>query len=81
MAAHFAVRLALIAFALAQFRGAIDGVDFLTATKAALTTGGLFFILGLCAGELASRITEESARREFDERIQQIEAGQSPPAS
>lgn len=72
MAVQFAVRFALIAFAVAQLRGAIEGGDFPTATKSALIVGGLSLLIGFCIGELAGRVTEESARREFNERIAEI---------
>lgn len=72
MAAQFAVRFALIAFAVAQLRGAIEGGEFPAVTSSALIVGGLSLLIGFCIGELAGRITEESARREFNERIAEI---------
>lgn len=74
VAAQFAVRLALIAFAVAELRGAMLGGDFSAATKGALLAFAASFALGLVAGELARRVVEESGRREFEERLAESSA-------
>ncbi|MFQ5732630.1 MAG: hypothetical protein ACE5KM_11845 [Planctomycetaceae bacterium] len=66
MAAQFAGRLALIAFAITEVRGLIAGGDFATVTKSSLLATLAFFALGWTTGELARRIVEESARGEFE---------------
>lgn len=68
MAAQFAVRFALIAFAVAEIRGLMLGGDF-TATETALTAGLVCLVLGFVVGELATRVVQESARREFERRL------------
>lgn len=75
MAAPFAVRLALIAFAVAELRGVLLGGDFSATTKDAFAAFVALFALGLVAGEMMRRVVEESARREFEEHL----AGASPP--
>lgn len=69
MAAQFAVRFTLIAFAVAELRGMLLGADFTTATGNALWAGCLCFVPALLAGHLAARLVEESARREFDQKM------------
>lgn len=74
MAAQFAGRLALIAFAIVEVRGLIVGGDFATVTKSALLATLLFFALGMLTGELARRVVEESARGELEEAVSRQQA-------
>lgn len=71
MATQFATRLALIAFATVVIRGAIEQAIFYETLSTALTTGALFFGLGIVVGELSRRIAEEIAVKDFQQSIEQ----------
>ena len=81
MAAQFAGRLALIAFAITEARGLLVGGDFNSVTKAALLATAVFFLLGLLTGELARRVVEESATREFEEALLKQQPQQDEPTA
>ena len=80
MAAQFAVRLALIAFAAVSFRGVIDRALFYETVSLALTAGCFFLGLGLIVGELAKRTSEELARNDFDQMME-IQNDERPAAA
>jgi len=81
VAAHFAAQLALIAFAVMQVQGMVLRGDFSTVIKTGLIAAGAFFLLGLITGEVARRIVEETAEREFQQMINAQSTDEPPEAA
>ena len=79
MAKQFAIRLSLIAFSTASFRGLLAGADFEGTIRMALVTAASFFALGLICGELARRVVEESVQLEVGRLIAQHTTGTPEP--
>ncbi|MEX0702480.1 MAG: hypothetical protein WD069_10330 [Planctomycetales bacterium] len=65
MAARFASRLALIAFAAATIRGLLEGADFQGTLTTGLAAVAVFYGLGLVLGDLSRKLVEEHAQAEF----------------
>jgi hypothetical protein len=65
VAAQFARRLALIAFATATLRGLICEADFFGTIQTALIALGALYLLGLIVGEVARRVVEETVRADL----------------
>ena len=78
MAGHFAAQLALIAFAVCEARGLLSGADFVPTTRTALLAACALALLGFVTGELARRIVEESALREFQTAVNANESTDQP---
>ncbi|MBW3539964.1 MAG: hypothetical protein KY476_06830 [Planctomycetes bacterium] len=66
MAAAFAGRLSLIAFATVALRGAIAGADLEGGLYAALVAAGAAFAVGMVTGLLARWVVEEDVRTEWE---------------
>ncbi|GAB4156904.1 MAG: hypothetical protein Tsb009_33910 [Planctomycetaceae bacterium] len=72
MAAQFAVRTALIAFAVVSIRGVIERAMFYGTISTALEAACLFLVLGLIVGELAGRTAEELARADLEQMMESL---------
>ena len=73
VAASFAKRLTLLAFAALALRGLAHGADFQVTLRTALLAMPVFFALGLLCAEIARRVVEERVDAEFDRRASETE--------
>jgi hypothetical protein len=77
LAAHFAVRLSLLAFAAVSLSGAVARDDFDGTIQLALAAGMVFAALGFVLGDVARRAVEEQVETEFNEWLTQQRDGLS----
>ena len=81
MAVGFAIRLSLIAFAAASFRGLLTQSDFQSTIETAMVAVAVFFVLGFIFGELARRVVEESVLAEIAAMTAALQKGEQEETS